>query len=58
MTAEADKDRSKPKSAAEERAERLKAQLRANLVRRKMQARARRGGAEDDRSGKLNTGAE
>jgi len=41
------------KIAAEKRAERLRAELRANLARRKLQARARREGAEDDRSGKL-----
>ena len=32
---------------------RLKAQLRANLQRRKLQSRARREGAEDDRPGEL-----
>jgi hypothetical protein len=42
-----------PKTAAERRAERLKAELRANLARRKQQARARREGAEDDRPGHL-----
>jgi hypothetical protein len=41
------------KTAAEQRAERLKAELRANLARRKLQARARREGAEDDRPGNL-----
>lgn len=41
------------KIAAEKRAERLRAELRANLARRKLQSRARREGAEDDRSGKL-----
>lgn len=41
------------KTAAEQRAERLKAELRANLARRKLQARARREGAEDDRPGEL-----
>jgi hypothetical protein len=41
------------KTAAEIRAERLKAELRANLARRKVQARARRQGEEDDRSGEL-----
>ncbi len=45
------------KSAAEQRAERLKAELRANLARRKQQARARREGAEDDRPGELLAGA-
>jgi len=38
---------------AAERDLRLKAQLRANLQRRKVQSRARREGAEDDRSGDL-----
>lgn len=42
-----------PKTAAERRAERLKTELRANLARRKQQARARREGAEDDRPGAL-----
>ena len=42
-----------PKTAAERRAERLKAELRTNLARRKLQARARREGAEDDRPGDL-----
>jgi hypothetical protein len=42
-----------PPTAAQRRAERLKAELRANLVRRKQQARARRDGAEDDRPGTL-----
>jgi hypothetical protein len=41
------------KIAAEKRAERLRAELRANLARRKVQARARREGAEDDRPGRL-----
>jgi len=41
------------KTAAEKRAERLKLELRANLARRKVQARARREGAEDDRPGEL-----
>lgn len=45
-----------PKTAAERRAERLKAELRANLGRRKQQARARREGAEDDRPGALIAG--
>lgn len=45
------------KSAAARRAERLKAELRANLARRKQQARARREGAEDDRPGALLAGA-
>lgn len=44
------------KSAADRRAERLKAELRANLARRKVQARARRAGAEDDRPGELISG--
>jgi hypothetical protein len=35
------------------RAERLKAELRANLARRKQQTRARREGAEDARPGAL-----
>jgi hypothetical protein len=39
--------------AAERRAERLRAELRANLGRRKQQSRARREGAEDDRPGTL-----
>ena len=38
---------------AAERDLRLKAQLRANLQRRKAQGRARRAGAEDDRPGDL-----
>ncbi|MBX9456577.1 MAG: hypothetical protein KL863_11465 [Rhizobium sp.] len=38
---------------AAERDLRLKAQLKANLQRRKVQARARREGAEDDRPGDL-----
>jgi hypothetical protein len=38
-----------------ERDLRLKAQLRANLQRRKIQSRARREGAEDDRPGDLAT---
>jgi hypothetical protein len=38
---------------AAERDLRLKAQLRANLQRRKVQIRARREGAEDERSGDL-----
>jgi hypothetical protein len=38
---------------AAERELRLKAQLRANLQRRKLQSRARREGAEDDRPGDL-----
>lgn len=41
------------KTAAEHRADRLKSELRANLARRKVQARARREGAEDDRPGEL-----
>lgn len=41
------------KIAAEKRAERLRAELRSNLARRKQQARARREGAEDDRPGNL-----
>ena len=41
------------KTAAEQRSDRLKAELRANLARRKVQARARREGAEDDRPGEL-----
>jgi hypothetical protein len=40
---------------AAERDLRLKAQLRANLQRRKVQNRARREGAEDDRPGDLPT---
>ena len=40
---------------AAERDLRLKAQLRANLQRRKVQNRARREGAEDDRPGDLAT---
>lgn len=47
-------DHEKPRqSPADRRAERLKAELRANLARRKLQARARREGAEDDRPGEL-----
>ena len=42
-----------PKSAADRRADRLKVELRANLARRKLQARARREGAEDERPGDL-----
>lgn len=38
---------------AAERDLRLKSQLRANLQRRKVQSRARREGAEDDRPGEL-----
>jgi hypothetical protein len=38
---------------AAERDLRLKAQLRANLQRRKLQSRARREGGEDDRPGNL-----
>ena len=38
---------------AVERDLRLKSQLRANLQRRKVQSRARREGAEDDRPGEL-----
>lgn len=41
---------------AAERDLRLKAQLRANLQRRKVQSRARREGAEDDRPGELASG--
>jgi hypothetical protein len=41
------------KIQAAKRAERLRAELRANLARRKLQARARREGAEDDRPGNL-----
>lgn len=48
-----DRSRPRPKTAAERRAERLKAELRANLARRKVQARARREGEEDDRPGNL-----
>ena len=57
--AEADSESAAPKGnislriAAEKRAERLRAELRANLARRKLQARARREGAEDDRPGNL-----
>ena len=40
---------------AAERDLRLKAQLRSNLQRRKLQSRARREGAEDDRPGDLST---
>ena len=43
---------------AVERDLRLKAQLRANLQRRKLQSRARREGAEDDRPGDLATTAD
>jgi hypothetical protein len=49
-------NKSKRPTPAERRAERLKAELKANLVRRKAQARARREGAEDDRPGKLISG--
>ena len=42
-----------PKTAADRRTERLKTELRANLSRRKVQARARREGAEDNRPGSL-----
>jgi hypothetical protein len=56
MTANDDKpEKPKPKTAAERRAERLKAELRANLARRKLQARARRDGGEDNRPGDLLT---
>jgi hypothetical protein len=51
-------DNRKRKTAAEQRAERLKAELRANLARRKLQARARREGAEDDRPRDLLSGNE
>jgi len=40
---------------AAERDLRLKAQLRANLQRRKVQSRARRDGGEDERPGELAT---
>jgi hypothetical protein len=50
---DSEKQKTAPKSAAERREERLKAELRANLARRKMQARARREGEEDDRPGDL-----
>ena len=43
---------------AAERDLRLKAQLRANLQRRKLQSRARREGAEDDRPGDLAAAAD
>ena len=53
--AEAQKRARKEQAArkAAERDLRLKAQLRANLQRRKVQSRARREGAEDDRPGDL-----
>lgn len=54
----AGKTGAKPKTAAEKRAERLRAELRANLARRKIQARARREGKEDDRPGKLLSSAD
>jgi hypothetical protein len=49
-----DQKKNQPRrSPAEIRAERLKAELRVNLARRKQQARARRVGAEDSRPGTL-----
>ena len=51
--AESKPEKPERKTAAEKRAERLKVELRANLARRKVQARARREGAEDDRPGEL-----
>ena len=59
IVADADLDaqkRARKEQAARKAAERdlrLKAQLRANLQRRKVQSRARREGAEDDRPGDL-----
>jgi len=53
--------RARKEQAARKTAERdlrLKAQLRANLQRRKLQSRARREGAEDDRPGDLATTVE
>ncbi|WP_419909538.1 hypothetical protein [Hoeflea sp.] len=44
-------DSVKPKSSAEARKERLAAELRANLQRRKGQTRARRKGAMDEADG-------
>lgn len=55
---EAEAKRARKEQAARKAAERdlrLKAQLRANLQRRKVQNRARREGAEDDRPGDLAT---
>ncbi|TCD15257.1 hypothetical protein [Oricola cellulosilytica] len=42
-------DKTAPKADADSRKERLAAQLRANLARRKAQARAKRAGAADER---------
>ena len=58
--AEAQKRARKEQAArkAAERDLRLKVQLRANLQRRKLQSRARREGAEDDRPGDLATTTE
>ena len=50
--------KSKGPTPAEKRAERLRAELKANLTRRKVQARARREGAEDERPGKLIGGSD
>lgn len=46
------------KTEAERRRERLAAELRANLSRRKNQVRARRSGEEDGRDGQLASGSD
>jgi hypothetical protein len=48
--------RRQPAAPRQKREDRLKAELRANLVKRKLQARARRQGAEDARPGALMPG--
>ena len=45
------KQKARPASAADVRKAKLAAQLRANLQKRKLQARARRAGAPDSRQG-------
>lgn len=54
----AGRSRVRQKSAAEIRKERLARELRANLMRRKSQNRARRAGDEDGRSGALAVAAD
>ena len=46
-----EKQKTKPRSAAEVRKAKLAAELRANLMKRKAQARARRAGEADHRQG-------
>jgi hypothetical protein len=48
--------RRQPAPPRQKREDRLKAELRANLAKRKLQARARRQGAEDARPGALMSG--